>query len=319
MCEDCCKRSSVCVCAELLHRGKGLVYERTLRKNWRIFLQDIVSLLCGVRSVVLLDYLQLPADRLRSQLTPIWKSWPMLKAVTVLELLDGVFLMRWDLLEPRVAREVSCHDNVPPLFIRIDNGPPHLTPVKETRHVVEHLSRFFLAMKASSTSLNISTLSSLPLWLDMGREGWGALSPNSSSLVPFPTLAGWLLGYPAVYLFNLYNGELAARTLSSSSLQVYDIQVGSADLGKLFSSSGPSCTPGSQAPGEFSILRFSVPSELLADSCVGEDLRRRVNEGVKRIINVVTSKMDSPDEPMKLTWVFPKLIAQIHGPQAVAL
>jgi hypothetical protein len=58
-------------------------------------------------------------------------------------------------------------------------------------------------------------------WHDLGTEGWGSAAHVVP--LPLPTLAGWLLEYPVVYLFDPQHGASAARNLSCCSLLVHRV------------------------------------------------------------------------------------------------
>jgi hypothetical protein len=86
---------------------------------------------------------------------------------------------------------------------------------------------------------------------------WPVLSLKSSRLPCMPTLNGWLLGYPVIYLVGSYQAAASAsRQLSAAQLRRFSLRLACAALGPL---------AGGEAGGAAAadvLLSFTVPAEL---------------------------------------------------------
>lgn len=121
--------------------------------------------------------------------------------------------------------------------------------------------------------------------------------PGCQSLVP-PTISGWLLGYPALYLAgSLEEAQATSRRLSCSSLCLHTVPC------------GLPAVPGVPAPEGQPLLAFSVPAELAAaaewEACCAAwwaCLRRR-HQAAARLVG----------------WGEPQLHVAAQAPRPVAL
>eukprot|EP00240_Pyramimonas_obovata_P010655 CAMPEP_0118941334 /NCGR_PEP_ID=MMETSP1169-20130426/33617_1 /TAXON_ID=36882 /ORGANISM="Pyramimonas obovata, Strain CCMP722" /LENGTH=132 /DNA_ID=CAMNT_0006886055 /DNA_START=284 /DNA_END=679 /DNA_ORIENTATION=- len=123
-----------------LHRQ---VKDKLLRRAWPTLTQDIAALLGGVRSCVMLDYVQLPAGKLHKQLIPLWEAWHQLHVISVLQMEDAIFLIRRSLLVDRMVRDLQ-HPEMGPLFVRVDTGTPQICPEAAAS---PELAQFLKALK----------------------------------------------------------------------------------------------------------------------------------------------------------------------------
>jgi len=190
-------------------------------------------------------------------------------------------------------------------------------------------------------------------WQDMGTEGWG--SADHRVPLPLPTLAGWLLEYPAVYVFDPQQGASAARNLSCCSLQLHRVRASCAHVTRLVSVAEagggggvPDGADGSDG-ADVVLLSFSVPSELLpatsssSSECpAGEpaELGVRLDEGVRALVARMgrraersgTAEEEEDEETRETTgsegaaalrrelrWTAPRLDVEVRAPYVVAL
>lgn len=166
---------------------------------------------------------------------------------------------------------------------------------------------------------------SLLRWHDLATSGWGG--QHHDHPVPLPTLAGWLLEYPAVYIFHPDRGAYAAGALSSCSLLGYEIWSTSPAL------------QGSQTHGDgLMLMSFSIPSELLSFSDTGEiraekdalpksqdtEIGSEISIKVKQLMSRMEDRSSRSDivqtrENLISDWGPTRLVTRLHAPHAVAL
>lgn len=184
-------------------------------------------------------------------------------------------------------------------------------------------------------------------WQDMGTEGWG--SATHIVPLPLPTLAGWLLEYPAVYVFNSQQGASAARNLSCCSLLLHRVRASCELITRLVSvaKGGGGGVPDSADGADIVLLSFSVPSELLpaassgseCPACEQRGFSVRLDEGVRALVarmaqraarsgaaaeeceqtRQVTQSEATAALSGELRWTAPRLDVEVRAPYVVAL
>ncbi|XP_078447552.1 uncharacterized protein LOC144716307 isoform X2 [Wolffia australiana] len=234
---------------------------------------DIVALCTRVRPVVMVDYGgKVPelTDHLCRLLDLCREASPVLLSLIVMIIEDMIYMIHieglTEYLEPTSQNQL--------LFIDLDHDPPKLLPFSDQNKllsgVIDIQRKFSSLFQIEAT--NKYLVSSLPKALSTSA-GPCPKCPNSNSLsticecnfpqsnpldfsvcikdtdVVIPTLNGWLLGYPAVYLFSKEHISDAIFNLSTKSLHIYKI------LARRKEASG-----GKQLEEE--IMSFSVPYDL---------------------------------------------------------
>ncbi|CAN6898859.1 unnamed protein product [Brassica oleracea var. botrytis] len=179
---------------------------------------DVLALCTGMRPVVMIDYGgKLPElqDRLLSLLELIQEGLPVFKDLRVMVIEDMIYLINVRRLPKWLSSEPEL------FFVDLEQDPPEM---------VEQSKESNLGMQLRS----IQKLFSSTFPLDGGdnddKSSQSSLLVDLScclqdTKVTIPTLNGWLLDYPVVYLFGTDHIEEAIYNLSTKSLRIFKVLV----------------------------------------------------------------------------------------------
>lgn len=226
---------------------------------------DILALCTGMRPAVMVDYGgKMPElqERLCQLMKLIQKESPIFEHLRVMVIEDMIYLIHVKGLAEHVR--LSLSSEVQLLFVDLEQDPPKMITQAEKNPIGMQLvsiqksfSLLFpqdgmkddllschrednMADAKSSTNELITSQSSA--FIDLS-------SCMQDTQVTVPTLNGWLLGYPVVYLFSTEHIADAICNLSTKSLRIFKISV--------TRNSAPN--KGSQME---ELLSFSVPYDL---------------------------------------------------------
>ncbi|XP_010248989.1 PREDICTED: uncharacterized protein LOC104591706 isoform X1 [Nelumbo nucifera] len=225
---------------------------------------DILALCTGLRPVVMVDYGgKMPElqDRLCTVLELSQKESSILGSLKIMVLEDMIYLIHVRGFAQYVESSLKSETKI--LFVDLQQDPPKMMLPGEQNSITTQfmlIQRFFASVfpvdgmgkelmhckgtdhgddKNSQTSDLISSQSSL---FDLS----GCIR---NSQVTLPTLNGWLLGYPVVYLFGKEQIADAIYNLSTKSLHLFKILI---------------CRNGvsRKGPRQEELMSFSVPYDL---------------------------------------------------------
>ncbi|GAQ88815.1 hypothetical protein KFL_004610100 [Klebsormidium nitens] len=234
--------------ASILHRQLG----RNLRKARRRLFHDLLSLSSGLRDVVMLDYVVASREELRPLLGSLARL-PRLADTRLLHMGGCLYLAKLAALLQRVPTSSTPPTATQPLGVVVDEGEPRFVTAVECLSFHDHLRQFASGLAAAAASAPEAQQPAPPLCIDL--EGLLMEQP-----LPLPSLNGWLLGYPAVYLFHLTRGPRAARCLSSASLHLFQLR---ACCRYNVDTEQRSPNTGHQRTGnDIALCSFSVPASL---------------------------------------------------------
>ncbi|KAL6781172.1 hypothetical protein ACKKBG_A10105 [Auxenochlorella protothecoides x Auxenochlorella symbiontica] len=196
---------------------------------------DLAAVLCGLRPSLMLDYALLTpkiALELARQASLLGDC-----LLTVAQLADCTFFLRPDRYLP---------DAAPPLFIDFTSGTATWVEPGSERGT----SLAGVAAEVRASVARRAVASGAPCLLTLDCDRWAARG------AALPTLAGILLGYPAVYAIGSQEeGAQAARCLSSGGLVLHSLTAG---------------LQAGRDPSPQAILAYSVPASLLPDTEMDE-------------------------------------------------
>ncbi|ESQ44138.1 hypothetical protein EUTSA_v10006132mg [Eutrema salsugineum] len=190
---------------------------------------DVLALCTGMRPVVMIDYGgKMPElqDRLLSLLALIQEGLPVFKDLRVMVIEDMIYLINVRRLPKFVS---SSLDSEPELFfVDLEQDPPKMVEQSKESNLVMQL-RSIQKLFSSTFSLDGSTNNNIPA-LDDANSSQSSLCIDLScclqdTKVTIPTLNGWLLDYPVVYLFGTDHIEDAIYNLSTKSLRIFKVLV----------------------------------------------------------------------------------------------
>ncbi|KFM27908.1 hypothetical protein F751_5946 [Auxenochlorella protothecoides] len=196
---------------------------------------DLAAVLCGLRPSLMLDYALLtPKIALElARQASLLGDCPL----TVAQLADCTFFLRPDRYLP---------DAAPPLFIDFTSGTATWVEPGSERGT----SLAGVAAEVRASVARRAVASGAPCLLTLDCDRWAARG------AALPTLAGILLGYPAVYAIGSQEeGAQAARCLSSGGLVLHSLTAG---------------LQAGRDPSPPAILAYSVPASLLPDTEMDE-------------------------------------------------
>ncbi|XP_026438942.1 uncharacterized protein LOC113337473 isoform X2 [Papaver somniferum] len=237
---------------------------------------DILALCTGMRPVVMVDYGgKLPElqERLCSVLQLSQKESSVLRSLRVMVIDDMIYLIHVKELAEYVKSSLNV--DIELHFVDLEQDPPKFQDVNQTLFQMiaqsEHNSN---AKELVSVQRFFSTVFPVdgmdkelfpPPTMDHvvnNKSIVGEISTSQSSSevidlsccmqdcqVTIPTLNGWLLGYPVVYLFGRDHIPDSIYNLSTKSLQLFQISI----------HSGGTSTSG---PRQEELMSFSVPYSL---------------------------------------------------------
>ncbi|KAK9288439.1 hypothetical protein L1049_016896 [Liquidambar formosana] len=226
---------------------------------------DILALCTGMRPVVMVDYGgKMPElqERLCSLLKLCQKESSIFERLRVMVIEDMIYLIHVRVLAEHVRSSLNSESEL--LFVDLEQDPPKIVTQAGQNSVVMQLisiqKLFSLVFPVDGMNNDL-----LPChrtdYMDNAESSIGELNTFQSSefidlsscmqdtLVTVPTLNGWLLGYPVVYLFSKEHIADAIYNLSTKSLHLFKIQV---------------CRNGASNKGsrQEELMSFSVPYDL---------------------------------------------------------
>ncbi|OAY51932.1 hypothetical protein MANES_04G043800v8 [Manihot esculenta] len=227
---------------------------------------DVLALCTEMRPVIMVDYGgKMPElqEHLCALLKLCQQESAIFERLRVMVIEDMIYLIHVRALAEYVKS--SLNSKVELLFVNLEQDPPKMVTQAEESSLVAELLRvqnlfslFFplngldndllssCHMKDTADNTESSTNKPITSW---SSEFIDLSSCLQDSQVTVPTLNGWLLGYPVIYLFSKEHIADAIYNLSTKYLHIFRISV----------SRNISPNKGSQ-PEE--LMSFSVPYEL---------------------------------------------------------
>ncbi|KAK3235924.1 hypothetical protein CYMTET_53918 [Cymbomonas tetramitiformis] len=138
---------------KLLGSFNAVVKDRRLRRVLPQFTQDVRAVLAGIKCVVMLDYVLVPADVMFGELQLIWQATPELDAITVLQIDDTLFLTRRVALEQHLARQVAAVESGRALFLNIDLEEPKISTPGEVASLLPTLRALVGAIQEAPVAM----------------------------------------------------------------------------------------------------------------------------------------------------------------------
>ncbi|AEE79932.1 hypothetical protein ISN44_As03g051360 [Arabidopsis suecica] len=190
---------------------------------------DVLALCTGMRPVVMIDYGgKMPElqNRLLSLLELIREGLPVFKDLKVMVIEDMIYLINVRSLPKFVS---SSLDSEPELFfIDLEQDPPKMVTQSKESNLGMQL-RSIQKLFSSTFPLDDSNTDTTTV-LDEANSSQTSLCIDLScclqdTKVTIPTLNGWLLDYPVVYLFGTDHIEEAIYNLSTKSLRLFKVLV----------------------------------------------------------------------------------------------
>ncbi|KAK1379313.1 putative Calmodulin [Heracleum sosnowskyi] len=196
---------------------------------------DILALCSRMRGVIMLDYGgKMPElkDQLCALIRLCHKESSIFKHLRVMVIDDMIYLIHVEglaeLVKSTLNSEVELH------FVDIEQDPPKMITKAENSSIGKELiavqelfalafpndaaDRDYLQCQTTDTLTTSESSTNTSEFIDLS-------SCMQDTLVTVPTLNGWLLGYPVVYLFSRERISDAIYNLSTQSLHIYRILV----------------------------------------------------------------------------------------------
>ncbi|VVB06255.1 unnamed protein product [Arabis nemorensis] len=210
---------------------------------------DVLALCTGMRPVVMIDYGgKMPElqDRLLSLLELIQLGLPVVKDLRVMVIEDMIYLINVRRLPKFVSSSLNSEPEL--FFVDLEHDPPKMVEQSKESDLgmqLRAIQKLFSTTFPLDCSDNDTTTA-----LDEANSSQSSLFIDLScclqdTKVTIPTLNGWLLDYPVVYLFGTDHIEEAICNLSTKSLRIFKVLVqrnsttGDSHLEKLTSFSVP--------------------------------------------------------------------------------
>ncbi|XP_048435785.1 uncharacterized protein LOC125475245 [Pyrus x bretschneideri] len=209
---------------------------------------DILALCTGMRPVILVDYGgKMPElqERLCAILKLCQKESPIFEHLRVMVIEEMIYLIHVRGLADHVRSSLNSEQEL--LFVDVERDPPKMITEAEKSPLgmqlisIQKLFSLVFPLTAEPP-INEHIPSQSSEFIDLS-------SCMQNTEVLLPTLNGWLLGYPVVYLFREEHGVAAVCNLSSKYLHIYKISI---------------CRNGSpdEVYQQDELLSFSVPYDL---------------------------------------------------------
>ncbi|XP_010413687.1 PREDICTED: uncharacterized protein LOC104699966 isoform X2 [Camelina sativa] len=219
---------------------------------------DVLALCAGMRPVVMIDYGgKMPElqDRLLSLLELVQEGLPVFKELKVMVIEDMIYLINVRRLPKFVSSSLNSEPEL--FFVDLEQDPPKM--VKQSKEsnlgvqlrLIQELFSSTFPLDDSNTNtttpLDEANSSQSPLFIDLS-------CCLHDTKVTIPTLNGWLLDYPVVYLFGTDHIEEAIYNLSTKSLRIFKVLV---------------CRNGTTEKDSHleELTSFSVPYDLSTEGC----------------------------------------------------
>ncbi|XWS13213.1 hypothetical protein CRYUN_Cryun36dG0018300 [Craigia yunnanensis] len=270
---------------------------------------DVLALCNGMRPVVMIDYGgKMPElqEHLCAFLGHCQKESPIFEQLRVMVVEDMIYLIHVKEMAKYVS--LSLSSEVELLFVDLEQDPPKMRTLEDKNllgmqliSIQKLFSLYFplegmrndllppdrTELRADTKSLSEPINSQSSLLVDLS-------SCMHDTKVTVPTLNGWLLGYPVVYLFSMDHIEHAIYNLSTKFLRIYKILV------------YRNTTPNKESHPE-ELMSFSVPYDL--------SMRGSNEPWAEMFLARILSKW----ERCKQTWSSLKMEVSECYPQAIAL
>ncbi|KAJ0254825.1 Uncharacterized protein HA466_0096750 [Hirschfeldia incana] len=187
---------------------------------------DVLALCSGMRPVVMIDYGgKLPElqDRLLSLLELLQEALPVFKSLRVMVIEDMIYLINVRSLPKWLNSEPGL------FFVDLEQDPPQMMEQSKESELgmqLRSIQKLFSSTFPLDGSNNVTTTTAL----DEDKSSQPSLFIDLScclqdTKVTIPTLNGWLLDYPVVYLFGTDHIEEAIYNLSTKSLRIFQVLV----------------------------------------------------------------------------------------------
>lgn len=193
---------------------------------------DILALCTGLRPVVMVDYGgKMPElqEHLCALLSLTRKESTMLLPLRVMVIEDMIYIVHIKGFAEYASTSLSLQPQL--MFIDLEQDPPKMLSHTDPNLVVSE----FLAIQKLFTSLfPVDEITAQPSECKAVDDVCASTVPQISNVIDLsrivkdvqitlPTLNGWLLGYPVVYLFGKDHATDAVYNLSTKSLRIYQI------------------------------------------------------------------------------------------------
>ncbi|MFS7988671.1 hypothetical protein Hanom_Chr11g01037651 [Helianthus anomalus] len=274
------------------------------RTNWRLKASskrrletDILALCTGMRPVIMIDYGgKMPElrDRLCAFLKFCQEESCIFENIRVMVIEDMIYLIHVrelaELIKLTINKELELH------FVDLEQDPPKMvTEVEKISVGAQFISLQKLFFSVFCDDATADDVSDCRLRVNNQPSDFIDLSRfMQDTPVTVPTLNGWLLGYPVVYIFGKDHIQDAVYNLSTKSLNLFHIFV---------RRNGSS----SKRPPQEELMSFSVPYELSID---GDD---------EAWAEAFLSRMKVRWENCKHVWGTLRMEVNATYPQAIAL
>lgn len=280
---------------------------------------DILALCTGLRPVVMVDYGgKLPElqDQLCSLIHLCHKDTSILQPLRVMIIEEMIYLIHVKGLADYALSSLSFQPQL--LFVDLEQDPPKMLLQTEESSVASQLTSIqkFFSSVFSAYDTEGDHLLDMPC-LKKAEEAESSdfagglshvdelITSQSSEFIDLstcmqntqitlPTLNGWLLGYPVVYLFSKDRIADAVYNLSTKPLNLFMIFV------------GRNTTPGKGLPQE-ELMSFSVPYDLSMSGA---------NEPWAKTF---LTQMQAKFELCKQSWRYLRMEVSECYPQSIAL
>lgn len=239
------------------------------RARWRLkpaskrrLQTDILALCTGMRAVIMVDYGgKMPElqERLCKFLKFIQKETDIFRSLRVMVVEDMIYLIHAEGMAELAGSSLNSERKL--LFVDLQQNPPKMITQNEESSVIMQLASiqklFSLNFPVDSTnSGNLhGTFTTEPLLNSQASEFIDLSDCMRDTQVTMPTLNGWLLGYPVVYLLSKDHVEDSINNLSTKSLNLFKVLTGRRN--------SSSC----KGYEEDELMSFSVPSDLSLEGC----------------------------------------------------
>ncbi|CAH2063539.1 unnamed protein product [Thlaspi arvense] len=190
---------------------------------------DVLALCTGMRPVVMIDYGgKMPElqDRLLSLLELIQEGLPVFKDLRVMVIEDMIYLINVKRLPKFVSSSLVSEPEL--FFVDLEQDPPKMVEQSKESNLGMQL-RSIQQLFSSTFPLDCSD-NDTNTAVDEAKSSQSSLCIDLScclqdTKVTIPTLNGWLLDYPVVYLFGTDHIEDAIYNLTTKSLRIFKILV----------------------------------------------------------------------------------------------
>ncbi|KAL4561273.1 hypothetical protein LXL04_033437 [Taraxacum kok-saghyz] len=234
------------------------------RSNWRLRASsrrrletDILALCTRMRPVIMIDYGgKMPElrERLCAFLKLTQEESSIFNDLQVMVIEDMIYLIHvknlTNFINLRINKELELQ------FVDLEQDPPKMmTDIERTSIGSQFITLqklFSSVFYTDEITSNVSECSKVSKSNSKSSDFIDLSHFMQDTLVTLPTLNGWLLGYPVVYIFGKDHIEDAVYNLSTKSLHLFNIFV---------------CrnSSSSKRPPQEELMSFSVPYDLSID------------------------------------------------------